>query len=172
MQPDIIVAKSPLGAKTMACLVLAAWMAGFGPAPSADAQVRVSGTANALKVEAQGASLDDILRALQANFKFQYQGAGGLPDAVSGNYSGSLRSVVARLLAGHDFIIRGTLDDLSVDILTGKNGFVARTPPPANRIGNAAPPPAPPVPAAAPAKPDPAKECKAVIDGREVAVEC
>jgi hypothetical protein len=166
MQPDTIAAKSPPGAKkTLACLVLAAWMAGFGPVPSADAQVRVSGTANALKVEAQGASLDDILRALQANFKFQYQGAGGLPDTVSGNYSGSLHSVVARLLAGHDFIIRGTSDDLSVDILAGKNGFAARTPPPVNRIGNAPPSPAP-------AKPDPAKECKAVIDGREVAVEC
>jgi hypothetical protein len=163
------VAMSSSGAKGLARVALVVCLACFGLAQSADAEVRVSGTANAVNVETQGATLDETLRALQSSFKFRYQGA-ALPDPISGTYSGSLRSVIARLLAGHDYILHTSSGELIVT-LVGKNAANAATtanapenaPPRRFLHGGAA--------AVTPGAAD-GKDCKAVINGQEVAVEC
>jgi hypothetical protein len=119
------VAKSSPGASAVTRIGLAVWIACLGFAQSASAEVSISGQANALKLETRGATLDEVLRALRLTYKFQYKGTGALPDVISGTYSGSLRSVVARLLNGHDYIMRGSPDDLSVEILAPKNAPAA-----------------------------------------------
>jgi len=123
MENPITVARSSPAARALAYAVLAVCFICFGPPQSASAEVRVSGTANAVNLDTQGATLDETLRALQASFKFRYQGA-ALPDPISGTYSGPLRSVIARLLAGHDFVLHTTSDELIVT-LVGKNTATA-----------------------------------------------
>ena len=185
MRNHLTVARSSPGAKASAHVALAVCLIIFGLLRSAAAEVRVSGTAKAVNVTAQDATLDDILRALQANFKFQYRG-GALPNPVSGTYSGSLRSVIARLLTGHNYVSRETNSELIVT-LVGANGVTAAN---GNMAANSSKnfnpdaEPAPPsyVPprrflhggGAAPLNPGAAdgKDCKAVINGQEVAVEC
>jgi hypothetical protein len=179
------IARLSLGAKASTHVALAVCLIIFGLLRSATAEVRVSGTAKAVNVTAQDATLDDILRALQANFKFQYQG-GALPNPVSGTYSGSLRSVIARLLTGHNYVTRETNSELIVTLVgasgvaTAKGNVAAnssknfnpdlepappKNPPPGRflRGGGGAPP--------TPGAPD-GKDCKGIVNGQEVAIEC
>jgi hypothetical protein len=172
------VARSSPGAKTLSRLVFAVCFSGVALLQSASAEVRVSGTANALKLEAQNATLDETLRALQSNFKFHYQGTAS-STPISGTYSGSLRSVLARLLIGHDYILHTSSGELVVSFV-GKDGAAGATAAnvPANGLGEG-PSGAPPRRflhggGAAPVNtgsPD-GKDCKAVINGVETAVEC
>jgi hypothetical protein len=150
MPDNTFAASSQPGARTSSLIVLALLIVCFGFARSACAEVRISGDAASVKVVAQSASLNDVLRALQTTFKFHYQQAATMPDVISGTYSGSLRSVLARLLAGHDYIIRGSQDDLTITIVAPKGG------PAANRapvIARGREPPPPPEDEAPPTKP-------------------
>ena len=149
MPDNTFTAGSLPGARTSSHVVLAILIVCFGFARSAYAEVRISGDAAAVKVVAQSASLNDVLRALQTTFKFHYQQTGTLPDVISGTYSGSLRSVLARLLAGHDYIIRGSQDDLTITIVAPKGGPAPNRAPVIARGREPTPPPeveAPPNP--------------------------
>ena len=149
MPDNTFTAGSLPGARTSSHVVLALLIVCFGFARSAYAEVRISGDAAAVKVVAQSASLNDVLRALQTTFKFHYQQTGTLPDVISGTYSGSLRSVLARLLAGHDYIIRGSQDDLTITIVAPKGGPAPNRAPVIARGREPTPPPeveAPPNP--------------------------
>src|ERR1700761_6265118 len=95
-------------------LALAAAICSGAPAA---AEVRVSGTADALKMEAQGATLEEALRALQMSFQLQYGGTGALNGVVNGTYSGSVPHVVARLLEGRDYVIHASAGGFAVRIL-------------------------------------------------------
>jgi hypothetical protein len=88
----------------------------FGFAQPVRAEVRVSGTADAVVIETRGATLDEVLKALQNSEKFRYYSDGALEGAVSGTYSGPLRRVVARLLDGHNYVFRHSPNDLEVVI--------------------------------------------------------
>jgi hypothetical protein len=172
------VARSSPGAKALALVVLAVCLISFGLLRPAAAEVRISGTAKAVNVTAQDATIDDILRALQANFKFHYKG-GALPNPVSGTYSGSLRSVIARLLTGHNYVTRETNSELIVT-LVGASGVAANSSKNFNPDTEPAPPPNAPQRrflhggGAAPVTPGAAdgKDCKGIINGQEVAIEC
>jgi hypothetical protein len=102
------------GARAAAQTVLALGIACIGFPPPGNAEVRVSGHASAVTVYTQGASLEEALRALQASLKFHYRATGALNDMISGTYSGSLSHVVNRLLAGRDYVMHGTPNDLAV----------------------------------------------------------
>ncbi len=158
------IAKSSPAAGAVSRIGLALWIACFGFAQSASAEVSISGQANALRIETRGATLDEVLRALQAAFKFQYQDTGTLNDVISGTYSGSLRGVVTRLLEGHDFVMHGSLSDLSVEIIASKNA------PAAGRVVSIKAAPA----AGAPLQPgtEPVKECQYKDGDKVIPVEC
>lgn len=167
MRYGIPVAKPSPAARAVCHIVLALWIVCCGFAQAAYAEVRVSGAANALTIETRGATLDEVLRALRLTFKFQYQDTGTLHDVISGTYSGSLRSVVTRLLEGHDFIMHGSSDDLSVGIVAPKNAPAANV-----VVGIQAAPAAPPAPAPLKAGPEPAKDCQYKDGDRMIPVEC
>jgi hypothetical protein len=109
-------ARSVPRAMTAWRVALALSIACFGFVQRGNAEVRISGTADALRMEAREATLEEALRALQASFNFQYGGAGALDGIVNGTYSGSLSRVVARLLAGRDYVMRGSADGFAVEI--------------------------------------------------------
>jgi hypothetical protein len=165
MRYGTTVAKSSPGARAVTRIGLAVWIVCFGFAQSASAEVSISGQANALKLETRGATLDEVLRALQAAFKFHYQDTGTLNNVISGTYAGSLRGVVSRLLGGHDFVMQGSLSDLSVAIVAPKNAASA---------GRAVSVKA--APAAAPERlrpgTDPVKECQYKDGDKVIPVEC
>jgi hypothetical protein len=185
MRNRTTIARPSLGARTLAHAVLAACFICIGLPQSASAEVRVSGTAKAVNVTAQDATLDEILRALQANFKFQYKG-GALPNPISGTYSGSLRSVVVRLLTGHNYVTREANSELIVTLVGASGVAAAKGNVAANSSKNSNPDAEPDPPSnvpprrflhgggAAPPNSGAAdgKDCKGMINGQEVAVEC
>src|SRR5438445_7461094 len=73
------------------------------PAYSVRAEVRVSGTAEALRIEARDAAVADVLSALNASLGLQFRSSAPLERRVSGTFAGSLRRVLARVLEGYDF---------------------------------------------------------------------
>jgi hypothetical protein len=82
----------------------------------ARAEVRVSGVKNAVTVHAKDASIVDVIAAVNAalHVEVSMASAGAIP--VTGTYSGSLRRVFARMLAGHDFILESSGDKMTITL--------------------------------------------------------
>jgi len=132
-------------------VLLVFWSACCGLCQSAVAQVSVSGTPNAVRVETRQASIDEVLNALHNSFKLQYSATGAVGRVISGTFSGSLSSVVARILDGQNYVVmHGPADTLQVWIVN-TNGAAAK-----------------PTAAPRPGGPDPVKECKY----KGVPIEC
>jgi hypothetical protein len=85
------------------------------PVP-ADADVRVSGEAEALKIEASNASLEEVLAALGRSCGLQYRYPAGFSHSVSGTFAGSLRQVLSRLLQGTNFVVESSASGTKVVI--------------------------------------------------------
>ena len=83
----------------------------------AAAAPEIRGTASEMQLQAQEASVREILDALARSFNLTYQLSSGVNRTVSGRYSGSLRQVLARILDGHSYIIRETPDGTEVLVL-------------------------------------------------------
>ena len=85
----------------------------------AHAETHVGGEPAALRVEAQNATLQEVLTALRSSFglKIQASTSTDLNRSVSGTYNGSLREVVTRLLDGYDFFVRKLGNDLEVVVV-------------------------------------------------------
>jgi hypothetical protein len=72
---------------------------------SAFAAPEISGTPEAVSIDAQHSSIKEILSELRQRFDVQFQSTANLDASLTGTYKGPLRQIVARLLAGHNFII-------------------------------------------------------------------
>lgn len=72
---------------------------------SAHAETAVSGTADAVTVNAVGAPLAEVLSQLGA-VNLRYEGSAVPARTVSGTYSGSLSQVLARLLDGTSYVTK------------------------------------------------------------------
>ena len=96
---------------------------------TARAEVRVSGSADAVELVVQDASLDEVLEELGEQFKFRYRTAADLDRRISGTYQGPLRRVIARLLDRHNYVIsvKRPTDPLELVVL----GAGGKTPKPA-----------------------------------------
>ena len=104
-------------------------------------------------VEARGATLEDVLKALQDSFKFRYRSSETLGDGlISGTYSGPLPRVIGRLLDGHNYTIRETANHLDVAIFGVSGPDRARAPQASS--------------------PQPPKDCKYDDGVRVIPVEC
>jgi hypothetical protein len=90
---------------------------GAGISPSAFAETRVSGAGEAMRLEAQNATLREALAALGAGLALRYRNSTALNRRVSGVYVGSLESVVSRLLRGSDFIIKKSAEGVEVVVI-------------------------------------------------------
>jgi hypothetical protein len=81
------------------------------------AETLVAGGPAALRVEAQNATLQEVLTVLRSSFGLKFQISTDLNRSVSGTYNGSLREVITKLLYGYDFFVRKLGDDLEVVVL-------------------------------------------------------
>jgi hypothetical protein len=84
---------------------------------SAQAETRISGGPETVRVEAREASLDEVLGALAGKFQIQYRASVPLDRTISGTFSGSLSRVVARLLDGYDRVVKRDGSGLEIVIL-------------------------------------------------------
>jgi hypothetical protein len=95
----------PIGRRWLCMLAGAGmlWLDLFALHGTSRGEVRVEGTAAAIRISTNGDRLADVLAALRAAFNVQYRSATPLDRAVTGTYSGALESVIPRLLKDYDF---------------------------------------------------------------------
>ena len=100
-------------------------------------EVRVEGTAAALRVEARQARLAEVLGALETSLGIRHSSLIALDEVtVGGTYSGTLEDVLRRLLAGLNYVIKTEEEAIEV-VIVGRPGdapapFVDKPPSPAN----------------------------------------
>lgn len=102
---------------------------------SARAEVHVSGSRNALVVEAKNASLAEVVAQLNAALKMQIVLKAPVDGVINGTYSGSLRRIFSRLLEGRNFVSRSNGDRITLVVLGPgiiKAGAFSPSPAPAN----------------------------------------
>jgi hypothetical protein len=86
----------------------------------------VSGDHDAVRVEAQSTSVDQVLVSLGEKFHLQYSSSGTLDRQITGTYQGSLLHVLARILEGHDFVVKTYDGTVEVSVFgTGHGPSVA-----------------------------------------------
>jgi hypothetical protein len=85
------------------------------------AGAKVSGSTEAVTVEAQDSSIQEILALLSRDFHLQYQAPSDLNGRVTGTYKGSLPQVVRRLLDGRNFVVESNPGGLAVTVFGGAN---------------------------------------------------
>jgi hypothetical protein len=86
------------------------------------AEVRVTGRIDSVTVEARDASVHEALAALSATFGLRVHNSAALDQPVSGTYRGSLQQVVARLLAGRDYVATYSAGNAEIRIFGPGNG--------------------------------------------------
>jgi hypothetical protein len=104
-------------------VIAALLRATLGPV-SAETQVR--GQPDDMYLQAENASIGEILASLSAEFKLTYKLASNLDRTVTGVYSGTLQQVLVRVLDSHDYFIRN-LDDRVEIVVLGASIVIARS---------------------------------------------
>jgi hypothetical protein len=113
--------------------VLAACM--FVAPPPVRAEPSVAGAPAAIRLEANDASLEEILLALQASFNLRYRTLAVLDGPVSGSYRGPLARVAAQLLERYDFVMKVSAQSVDISVLRrhAPSGPAAPASPPPQR---------------------------------------
>jgi len=81
------------------------------------AQIRVQGPVEHVRLEAHGATVEEILAVLRAHFDLRYSGP-ALNRRVTATYEGSLRTILARVLDGYDYVIEPKGDNIEVSVVS------------------------------------------------------
>jgi hypothetical protein len=83
----------------------------------ARAETQVRGTPQAVVVEAQNATVQEILIALSDAFEVQFRSAANLDKRLTGTYKGTLQQAVSRVLKGYDFVVKSGRSGLEITLL-------------------------------------------------------
>jgi hypothetical protein len=115
----------------------------------ARAETQVHGTPQAVVVEAQNATIEEILGALTDTFKVQFKSAANLDKRLTGTYQGTLQQAVSHILKGYDFVVRSGPAGLEITLLGAGKPVAVLGARPATKAAEAAPSAGPhPVPIA------------------------
>jgi hypothetical protein len=88
---------------------------------SVRAETKVRGTPQAVVVEVQNASVEEVLVALTDIHKVRFRSAANLDKRVTGTYQGTLRQAVSQILKGYHFVVTSGRAGLEITLLgTGK----------------------------------------------------
>jgi hypothetical protein len=88
-----------------------------GGAGAAQAQLRVDGQPDAVRVEVNDVPLQEVLAALGAKFNLRYRTDDALETRKTGIFDGPLQRVTARILDGYDFAMKITPQGIDVLVL-------------------------------------------------------
>jgi hypothetical protein len=87
-------------------------------APSlALAETQVRGKPDAVSVEAQNSSIEEILVALSNSFNVRFRSLANVEKRVTGTYQGSLEQVMTQILRGCDFFMKSGENGLEITLL-------------------------------------------------------
>ena len=102
---------------------------------SVRAQIRVQGPVENIRLEANDATVEEILAVLRARFDLHYRDT-ALNRRVTGTYEGPLRRILARVLDGYDYVIGpkgGNIEVIVVSTGAPRQARPAPAPPPVVR---------------------------------------
>jgi hypothetical protein len=109
----------------------------------ARAEIQVRGTPQAVVVEVQNATVEEVLVALTDTFNVQLRSAADLDKRLTGTYEGTLQQAVSHILKGYDFVVKSDQSGLEITLLgAGKPKAVVGARP-ATKLAEAAPAAAP-----------------------------
>ncbi|MCI0599261.1 MAG: hypothetical protein L0Y50_07235 [Beijerinckiaceae bacterium] len=89
---------------------------------SARPEVHVTGGVNSMKIEADRASVEELLTALNMAFGLQYRSSADLGRTVSGTFEGPLSNVLSRVLRGYNYSADISTDGTRVAVYDLKPG--------------------------------------------------
>jgi hypothetical protein len=118
-----------LSAATAAAVAAVISMASAG-----HADVRVTGDAGAVQVDATRSNVGEVLSALESAFRLRVKASVALDRQVGGRFSGPLAQVLPRLLDGYNYVIRMQATEIEVNILGSPGNRAAA-------LGRSRPPP-------------------------------
>ena len=95
------------------------------------AEAHVSGTPDAVRVDAHDAAVDEVMAELGESFGLQYCSPASLNRRITGTFEGSLQQVVTRLLSGYDFVMKTDPSGVEVWVYGAKAGEAVTAPRPA-----------------------------------------
>jgi hypothetical protein len=95
------------------------------------AEIQVSGTPDAITIEARDTSVEDILAALGRAFDMDYRSSIDLDKRLYGTYAGPLSRVVTRILQGYNFVLKTDNERISVTVVGTPISLAANPAPPA-----------------------------------------
>ena len=110
----LLVRRKPALLPKIATVLLVAWCMSCG---RSEAEVRLSGTPDRIVLQTNDATIVEILAALRASLDVEVKFSGATARRFTGVYSGSVRRVLSRLLAGEDYVVRSTADGISIRLL-------------------------------------------------------
>jgi hypothetical protein len=93
------------------------------------AEVVVRGNPKAVSIEAQNASVEEILVTLGNAFDVHYRSSTDLRKRLTGTYEGSLQKVVTQVLNGYDFLVATGERRIEITLLGSSAASPGATPP-------------------------------------------
>jgi hypothetical protein len=84
--------------------------------------VRLTGSMDALELQAEDVELHEVLQQLSRSYRFRFQSVVPLNQIISGTYTGSLQQIVNRLLAGNQFVTRLSGHEVSLVVYAMQKG--------------------------------------------------
>ena len=102
------------------------------------AEIQVSGSSEAVTIEARDTSVEDILAALSRAFDMDYQSSIDLDKRLYGTYVGPLSRVVTRVLQGYNFVLKTDNGSIFVTVV-GTPTPLAANPAPQGLTASGAP---------------------------------
>jgi hypothetical protein len=94
---------------------------------SARAEIRVEGEASNVRVDARDAAIADVLAVFAARFGLSVRGTVG-DRRISGNFDGSLRQVITRVLDGYNYVVSTRGDGMEVTVLSTASSHAVPSP--------------------------------------------
>jgi hypothetical protein len=104
------------------------------------AGIQVSGSADAITIEARDTSVEDILAALSRAFDMDYRSSIDLDKRLYGTYIGPLSRVVTRILQGYNFVLTNDNGSISVTVVGTPISLAANPTPPERPAATPEPP--------------------------------
>jgi hypothetical protein len=101
----------------VATMVLLAWCMACGRSA---AEVLLSGSQDRIVMQTNDATLAEVLAAFRSAFALEVKLKGATARTFTGAYSGSVRQVLLRLLAGEDYILSSDAEGMKI-ILIGNS---------------------------------------------------
>jgi hypothetical protein len=89
------------------------------------ADVRVSGDAAAVRLNATRSTVAEALSALESAFGLRVNASIALDRDISGTYAGALPEILSHLLQGYNYVIRRQATDIEVTVVGLQNDRAA-----------------------------------------------